>query len=451
MDATDDVAHTGFEMHPRRIGELVVWGVVWMPLVLWGIGGGMDAAVHGRGARGLLFAVGQGAGLVGMAMLSVSFVLSARLRWLEPYFGGLDGLYRVHHRLGVAAVAALSVHPLAYAVRFLPGEPGRALGLLLPGHARWAVDAGVYAFWSLLLLMGLTFASWVPYDKWKGSHKALALVLVGGAVHMWFMEPTRGQTVAVATQLGLRAYMTSLVGVGLVAATYKTLVLPLWPQPRYTVASVERRNADVMEVTLSPEGALLDFVPGQFVFVTVHDEALPTEAHPYTLCGPAEAETLSITVKALGDYTRRLYNCLESGMTVSLEGPYGRFDYRTGGNRQVWVAGGVGVAPFLSWARNRARDNTVSSAVDFYYCVHDRSDAVYLDELEALAREASWLNVQLVCSVEDGHLHADDIANLDGVDLFLCGPQSLTRDLRRQCRQRGVPDRRIHFEDFEFR
>jgi predicted ferric reductase len=111
----------------------------------------------------------------------------------------------------------------------------------------------------------------------------------------------------------------------------------------------------------------------------------------------------------------------------------------------------VGVAPFLSWARNRARDDTASTAVDFYYCVHDRSDAVYLDELEALAREAAWLNVRLVCSVEDGHLHADDIANLNGVDIFLCGPQSLTRDLRRQCRQRGVPDRRIHFEDFEFR
>jgi predicted ferric reductase len=36
-------------------------------------------------------------------------------------------------------------------------------------------------------------------------------------------------------------------------------------------------------------------------------------------------------------------------------------------------------------------------------------------------------------------------------DVFMCGPKRLTEDLHRQFRHRGVPARRIHFEDFEFR
>lgn len=65
-----------------------------MPVVLWLVAG-PEAPVGRRGAEaGSFLAVGQVAGLVGMALLSVSFVLSARLRGLEDYFGGLDGMYR---------------------------------------------------------------------------------------------------------------------------------------------------------------------------------------------------------------------------------------------------------------------------------------------------------------------------------------------------------------------
>jgi len=76
---------------------------------------------------------------------------------------------------------------------------------------------------------------------------------------------------------------------------------------------------------------------------------------------------------------------------------------------------------------------------------------VYREEFEALGEELPTVEVALVCSVEDGHLHADDVGEVVDADVFMCGPKRLTDDLRRQFRRRGVPDRRIHFEDFEFR
>lgn len=436
----------------RDTGPLLVWtaGVV-LPLLFWlGDGVAVPWARAGTGERWALV-LGQGAGLVGMAMLSISFVLSARLRGLEDYFGGLDGMYRTHHRVGATAGGALLLHPVALALRFVPADWGRAVAFLLPGHARWAVNLGVYALWAMVLLLVLTVTAWVSYDTWKLSHKALALVLLGGTVHMWWMEGTRGMSVAVAEHAGLWGYMTALAGLGLAGAIYSIIVLPLWPKVRYTVAGVERLNDHVLEATLTPQGERLTFVPGQFVFVTFIGAGLTRESHPYTLCSPTNAETLTITVKALGDYTRRLYDRLEPGMEATLEGPYGRFDYHDGGDRQIWIAGGVGVAPFLSWARDMERSEAPPREVEFYYCVHDRSDAVYRDEFAAIGRQIPTLNVALVCSVEDGHLRAEEVGDVADADVFMCGPRRLTEDLRRQFRRRGVPDRRIHFEDFEFR
>ncbi len=434
-----------------RIGEIVVWGLVLVPAALWLVDGPDLTTGRRWGNAQSVLAIGQVAGLAGMAALSLSFILSARLRWLEDYFGGLDGMYRVHHRVGLTAFGLLLLHPIGLALRFAPADWGRAVGFLLPGHARGAVDLGVYALWGMVLLLIVTLTSWVPYDKWKLSHKALGLVLLGGALHVWFVEPSPGLPVAVAQHAGLWAYLTALMCVGLVAATYKTVVLPLWPKSRYTVTEVTRLSDDVLEVDLSPVDGRIEFVPGQFVFVTFHDADLTRESHPYTLCSPADAETLTIMVKALGDYTTRLYERLEPGVDVSLEGPYGRFDYRDGGGRQIWIAGGVGVAPFLSWARNLAHGGEGMPTVDFYYCVHERSDAVYRDEFEALSHEVPNFNVVLVCSVEEGHLTAGDLGDVTDTDIFICGPKRLTEDFHRQLRRRGVSDARIHFEDFDFR
>lgn len=324
----------------RRLGELIVWGSGLVPVGLWLVVG-PEAPIGQRGVGTWpVLAVGQVAGLVGMALLSVSFVLSARLRGLEDYFGGLDGMYRTHHRVGLVAFGLLLAHPVALALRFVPAEWGRAIAFLGPGHARWAVDLGVYALWGMILLLVLTLTAWVPYDTWKLSHKGLGLVLLGGAVHMWFVEGTRGMTVAVAEHASLWGYMTGLVGMGLAAAVYKIAVLPLWPKPRYAVSGVGRLSDDVIEVELTPQGESLDFVPGQFVFVTFFGDGLTRESHPYTLCSPADAGTLTVTVKALGDYTRQLYERLEPGMEASLEGPYGRFDYRDGGGGRSGLRAG---------------------------------------------------------------------------------------------------------------
>ncbi len=434
-----------------HLGRLFIGGAALVPVVLWGLAGAPDPPVRAPTAQ----ALGQLTALVGTALFALSFVLAARLRWLEDYFGGLDKMYSFHHTVGLTAFGLLLAHPVLLALRFLPDQAERMLWFLLPLHARGAVNWGVVALWGLVLLIGLTLWSRIRYDTWKVSHRFMAIALLMGGLHVALMEPTRGTDVVLARFAPLRVYMFALIGVGLIAAGYSLLRPWVGPRARFTTQSVHRLNDEVLEIELAPRDAPLDHVPGQYVFVTFLSDDLPRESHPFTICSPADEDAITIMVKMLGDFTGQLYQRLEAGTPAQVEGPYGRFDYRQGGDDQIWIAGGVGVAPFLSWARHMTRHMAHPGArtpqVDFYYCVHSRGDAVYHDELAALSDEYANLNLSLVCSTEDGHLHASDVDRAEDADIFICGPKRLITGMTRQFRARGVTPRRIHFEDFEFR
>jgi predicted ferric reductase len=436
----------------RSVGNLLVWGGALLPLLLWLL----TESAEPRGRRfystaDLVYA-GQVTGLAGIAMLSIAFVLSSRARFLEDYFGGLDKMYRVHHRLGQTAFFLLLVHPVAHALRFVPDRFDQALLFLFPTHEKLAVNLGAYAFWVLVLLMTPTLFIKIAYDKWKVSHKFLGVVLIVGTIHMLTVESTRGRPVAVIENPILRYYMLGLAAIAALCFCYKLIGLPLLSRRHmYTVEGVDRLSDEVLQIELSPRRQRVTFLPGQFVFVTFYQEGLSREAHPFTICTIPEQRAMALTVKALGDFTNVLYGRLRSGADAKVEGPYGRFDYRMGSPRQIWIAAGVGVTPFLSWARHIEQTQDSSYQIRFYYCVHSRNDAVHHQEFERIAARRVNLQVALICSEERGHLRAANIGNLDDKDIFMCGPKSFTADLQRQFKQLGVAGDRIHFEDFEFR
>lgn len=90
-----------------------------------------------------------------------------------------------------------------------------------------------------------------------------------------------------------------------------------------------------------------------------------------------------MTIKASGDYTDRLVESLRPGVPARIAGPFGGFTYETGGHEQIWIAGGIGVTPFISWLRSL--EGSFDRDVDFYYSVRGPSDAVYREDVEAAA------------------------------------------------------------------
>lgn len=136
-----------------------------------------------------------------------------------------------------------------------------------------------------------------------------------------------------------------------------------------------------------------------------------------------------------------------------LSGPDGRFTHPKGTDRQVWVAGVVGVTPFLSWVRSLDHDPPPGT-VDFFYSVGD--DVPYLAEIEALIDPHPAVTLHVVRTRVDGRLTADDLlapsgSSAQGVSAFMCGPASMVQSLYAGLRQAGVPPWRIFREHFDWR
>ena len=110
-------------------------------------------------------------------------------------------------------------------------------------------------------------------------------------------------------------------------------------------------NKTTLSVALAPVRKPLSFTPGQFVFLALGGTG-GWERHPFSVSSAPSDPRLELTIKASGDYTRELYDQLQPGVPAKLAGPFGGFDYRQGGHDQIWIAGGIGVTPFLSWIRS---------------------------------------------------------------------------------------------------
>lgn len=202
---------------------------------------------------------------------------------------------------------------------------------------------------------------------------------------------------------------------------------------------------------MRPIGRRVEFLPGQFAMVYLEAKD-GWHRHPFTISSAPHEGVVRVTVKALGDYTSRLQELIEPGMPAVIGGPHGRFSHWRGTDRQVWIAGGVGVAPFLSWLR--ALDGELPHQVDFFYTAD--GEAPFADEIREIAGRYASLDAHLIDTSTEGRLtSARVLETVDGdphgLSVFLCGPQGMLRTFQRELQQAGVPARRVHREYFDWR
>ena len=411
--------------------EVVFGSLLVAPTALWVATVGVaPGPTVGRVA--ILFA------MVGFTAFAEDLVLVARLGVLERAFGGLDRLYRFHRRMAVVTVATLLVHAGLVIVGLLTGQE--------PPVGRTKIAIGAAALTVLALGVGASFYVHVRHETFIRIQRALGVAFALGAVHALAL---RGPLVI---GFALRAYLVILAALGAAAFVYRSIAGRLAvPRVRYRVDEVDRLDGSVAAITLSPLRSPLRFRPGQFAFLSIVGEDVSREAHPYSIASAPGASTLRFMVKALGDYTETLQE-LRPGSDALVEGPFGAF-WSTGlaNPRQVWIAGGVGIAPFLAMA---ASLDEHLREIDLYYCTEGPEHAHLIDELFEIADRDPRLRVVPVRKRSLGHLTADDIEgasrDIAGKDIFICGPPVMMRNLERQFVSFGVPKGQIHFEDFSF-
>ena len=410
-----------------------------------------------------------------MILMACALFLSTRPRFLEPIFGGLDKMYHAHKNAALAALLMIVAHflvmplgagdiitetgeeisvvPVTFLTTFLAGLSVPPGVLLVLGET-----LGLLAFAGLLLLVLLTVAPRLPlvgrftrfsYSRWVKTHKFIGLFFIMGFVHAITLESR------VLTEPVLFAYLTLAAAVGTGSYLYTELLAGLFKRRfRFLVQAVHRLNGTTLEVVLQPQGRRPPFTAGQFAFVSFPGERGLKEPHPFTVSSSPGEDQVRFTIKASGDWTRHLNANLEAGALARVDGCYGRFNYKTSGPEQVWVAGGIGVTPFLSWVRDFG--DGPDADVDMFYSVRSSDDLLFHDELTDADRIHDQFRYHPSISSVDGNLSVEQIAELCRGEIadkhvYLCGPPGMMAAMERGFKRLGVPGRNIHFEEFNFR
>lgn len=451
-----------------RPEHLIGWSVTILlclvPVILWFRIHPLDTL---QSPIAVMLSIGRVTGLVGLVMYALNLVYATRLRFLEYWFGGLNRVYIAHHLLGGLALIMLTFHPLFLALRYVSTSMKQAALQLIPNglfpvHAlfdtssdyhqvvlqQWATMLGSIAFWGMVGLLLITFFIKIPYRIWLFTHKFLGVAFFIAGLHVLFISSDTSK------EPFLKWYILGMTLIGLLAFVYKTLAGNIFIRRyKYRIVDTKIVAGNVTQIKMDPVSIPLSYKAGQFIFVRFNqpDSPISKEWHPFTISSSPKDDKLEISVKALGDYTSKLAT-LAPGTVADIEGAYGRFGYRNYSSKdQIWIAGGIGVTPFLSMMKDLPAEG---HRVDLYYAVKTASELIDWDRLaqHAGARHREVRVIPFISEQQSGHLDVNFITqtsgDIKGKDFFICGPPPMMQGLRSQLRRAGIPATSIHTEEF---
>ncbi|NMF88271.1 ferredoxin reductase family protein [Aromatoleum petrolei] len=404
----------------------------------------------------------QYSGVIGIGLMSIVMLLALRPKWLEPHLDGLDKMYRLHKWMGITALAVSGIHWWwGKGTKWMVGwgwlekparKPvaGETLGVVeawLRSQRGFAESVGEWAFYAAAVLIVLALVKRFPYHWFVKTHKWLAVAYLALAYHSavltkveYWSQPV-GWLLAALLLGGCVAALLALAGrIGAGRKARGTIdALTYYPALR------------VLETSLVLGEGWRGHTAGQFAFVT---SDASEGAHPYTIASawsPDDRRLVFIT-KALGDHTGRLRDRLKVGMPVTVEGPYGCFDFEDEQPCQIWIGAGIGITPFIARLKQRAATSD-TKAIDLFHPTAEFDQAA-IDRLTADA-EVAGVRMHLLVSPKDGRLNGERIRatvpEWRSASIWFCGPRGFGQSLREDFLAHGLPPERFHQELFQMR
>lgn len=390
--------------------------------------------------HGFFAVMSQYIGVVALILMCFTQLLTTRFVVLEHVFGGLDRMYVLHKWLGIVALSAVLLHDTIDAdVEGL----GRETGL-----TELADTFGEFSLYGFLVLGMITIVTFIPYHWWKLTHKFMGALFALAAFHYAFII----KPFDLFDPVGI--YINTFCIAGIVFYLFTLLPNAIWRgRHSYIVENVEQ-SGDATSVTLKPKGRGLSHAAGQFAFVNFKTNG-HNEVHPFTISSaPNSDREIRFSFKQLGDGTRKLANSLEVGTKAKLSPAYGHFRRNSKNiTPEVWIAGGIGITPFLAFAGDLKPSDT---PIHLFYCVGKKAQAAHLEELYAAAAANPNFNLHLIESRKDGRISADMIKKrigspIEKCKVYFCGAEKMRTSLAAQFRANGLPSRNFKFEEFEIR
>jgi predicted ferric reductase len=400
---------------------------------------------------------GAALALIGFPILVGQVLLASRLKIVDRVFG-MNNVYVFHKTMAMVVGFILILHP------FLLAASGNNWGLLTRFDQPWYLLLGKINL--VLLLTTITISTLykqlhLTYEQWRSLHNLIAvLLLTFGFLHsMYIGEDLKRPTMQLVWGL--------LLAIAAAGYLYHKVVGP-WLRRRhpFRIAALVQEAPKVWTIKLTPPSGEqpLEYIPGQFQFLTFyHSPVARSEEHPFTISSsPASREYHTSTIKESGDFTSTIGQ-LKAGDPVGVQAPFGRFTYLEHPEEDdlVFIAGGIGITPFMSMLRYM-RDTGTNKRVLLLYANRREEDIVFRSELQAMA-DAHQPQLQIVHILsqaaegwtgEKGHVNLDLIrkyceSSMKGKVFYICGPPPMMDQIIPALIRAGLQSSQVRSERFD--
>ena len=208
----------------------------------------------------------------------------------------------------------------------------------------------------------------------------------------------------------------------------------------------------------------LAFLPGQYAAISYeHQDRKSTTRCFSIVSSPTEQNLLQFSMRVRGSFTTALSN-LQKDDIVNVGGPFGGFVFDTNRDKQaVFIAGGIGITPFISMMRYLAAFDAKNEVTLLYSC-QIQDDIPFGAELTEIQKQHPNLKTIFVVAHDPvDKLPAAHVARgaitpelLDTVTdkdyskqrFFLCGPPGFITAMSATITKKGATRQQIMTEAF---
>lgn len=221
-----------------------------------------------------------------------------------------------------------------------------------------------------------------------------------------------------------------------------------------SVAQVARLGDAAYELVLDAPDAAPVFLPGQYVNIGVPGSS---QHRSYSFSSLPGAGRMGFLVKQVpGGLMSSWLQAAQAGQVLEMTGPLGSFYLRAVTRPLLLLAGGTGLAPFLSMLEVLARQGT-DQPVHLIYGVTRDQDLVLVDRLAEFAQRIAGFTFS-TCVADAATTHARQgyvtqhmpaaVLHAGNVDVYLCGPPPMVDAVQQHFKSAGIAPASFHYEKF---
>lgn len=425
-------------------GLVMSFIIIAVPSVAWLIG----YDFNGVGALELTgIGMEKIAAFSGMSMFALSLILSGRYKILDTWFRGLDKVYIAHRFFATASVALLLMHPLGYTISSIAREGTANLLDHYIGYSGMGVLLGRIALYALVFLVIWSIFARVKHETFITVHRWLGVLFIMGATHAFMSGSVLSENAFMWWYMFILTVIASLTFIH-----YSLLADALHPYLSYKVSKVENLPGDIIDIEMRPRYRMLNFAPGQFIYISFEQFGFDVY-HPFSIASSNKDSTLRLIIKQLGDHTIALKD-LNVGTLARVKGPFGGFTFNDKKHpKQLWIAGGIGITPFLSKAHSLRHSSQQTPEITMLHFARTTEEAVDRHELDLIEKTHKAFSYTCLDQEKFGIVSlkavTEQLGPLDDYAIYMCGPPPMLNAYEAQAKELGL-DKQLYFEEFNY-